>query len=47
MYSYHYLNNNAFYLKAPFKALKDTAHNNNNNSKTKPGNILLQMKINK
>ena len=21
-------NNNAFYLKAPFKALKDTAHNN-------------------
>ena len=27
-------NNNAFYLKAPFKALKDTAHNNKVQQKT-------------
>ena len=26
-------NNNAFYLKAPFKALKDIAHNNNSTTK--------------
>ena len=26
-------NNNAFHLKAPFKALKDTAHNNNSTAK--------------
>ena len=35
--------NNAFYLKA-FKALKDTAHKNN--STTKTGDNLVQMRIN-
>ena len=37
-------NNNAFYLKAPFKTLKDTAHKNN--STTKTGDNLVQMRIN-
>ena len=36
---------NAFYLKAPFKALKDTAHKNN--CTTKSGDNLVQMRINK
>ena len=33
--------NDAFYLKAPLKALTDTAHNNN--STTKTGDNLVQM----
>ena len=33
------------YLKAPFKALKHTAHRNN--STTKTGDNLVQMRINK
>ena len=37
-------NNNAFHLKAPFKTLKDTAHKNN--STTKTGDNLVQMRIN-
>ena len=38
------VDNNAFYSKAPFKALKDTAHNNN--STTKTGGNLVQIRIN-
>ena len=44
-HGYNNNNNDAFYLKAPFKALKDTAHKNN--SKTKTGDNLVQMRKNK
>ena len=37
---------NAFYLKAPFKALKDNAHNNNNTTKNR-GQFSAKIKIDK
>ena len=35
LYSVIYNNNNAFYLKAPFKALKEPAHNNSSTTMRK------------
>ena len=39
-------NNNVFYLKAPFKALKDTAYNNNSTTKNR-GQFSAKIKIDK